>query len=397
MKKNLAVMFGSRACEHDVSIVSAVQLMASVDTAKYNVIPIYISKSGAWYTGRGLQDIKTYQPFDESGGELKVVKLDFGGLGFYVDSTAGFLRKTEQIPLKVDVVIPVFHGMNGEDGTVAGVLELLNVPYASSGLLGSSVGMDKIAQKMLFKGCGFPQLNFTWVLRSEWKATRDSVLKKIEDEIGYPCFAKPANLGSSIGISKATDKASLEEALAVAFSFDRRVIIEPAVTQPLEVNCSVLGFDGDVTPSVLEAPVSWQEFLTFEDKYLSGGKSSKSGGKNGAGMASLSRRIPAPISDDMTRRVKTLSADVFRALDCKGVVRIDYMIDETTQSLYINEINTIPGSLAFYLWEAGGLPYGKLIDRLVEFAFAAHNEKNAGTFSFDSNIISHAGKGLKQM
>ena len=402
MKIGLAVLYGSRTCEHDVSIVSAVQFMHAADKNKYNVIPVYIARDGSWYSGAPLMDIGIYTSFNPKADGIARVLPDITSpthdLVEY-DARPKLLGGGRKVYASIDVAAPIFHGLNGEDGSIQGLLELMNVPYTSSGLSGSSVGMDKIIMKQMFRGCGFPMLDFVWFTRDAWRADQNAVLDEIEKKIGYACFVKPANLGSSIGINKANDRDALREAMEVAFSFDRRVVVESALNQPVEVNCSVLGFGEDVTASPCEKPVTWKEFLTFEEKYIPGGKSApgaKDGGSKRGGMADQKREIPAPIGDEMTARVQRLSVDIFRAMDCKGVVRIDYMIDSKDNALYVNEINTIPGSLSFYLWQAAGMPYDQLIDRMVEYAKAAHRQKNESTFGFDSAILASAGRGLRK-
>jgi len=387
----MVVLFGSRSCEHDVSIVSAVQWMAAADPEKYNVIPVYISRDGAWYAGQPLRKLETFRPFKgESEFVLRVLPDLTGGtrsLLAYEDRPRLFGSHKPKAVAKIDVAVPIFHGLNGEDGSMQGVLELMNVPYTSSGLVGSAVGMDKIAMKQLFRGCGFPVLTNVWFARGAWDQGPDAILSEIEREIGFPCFVKPANLGSSIGISKARDLETLRHAMEVAFEYDRRVLVEPGVEQPLEINCSAMGFENDVTASVCEMPVSWEDFLTFDEKYIANAK----GGKGG--MANLKHQIPAPIGDALTVRIQDLTRDIFRALDCKGVVRVDFLLDRTSEMLYVNEINTIPGSLAFPLWEPMGIPYPKLIDQLVEYAERAHAEKNRASFGFDSTILQSASLG----
>ncbi|MDR2657853.1 MAG: D-alanine--D-alanine ligase [Oscillospiraceae bacterium] len=404
MKKTMAVLFGGRSVEHDVSIVSAVQWMASADPSKYDLVPVYLAHDGAWYTGEPLKDLNAYKPFNPLASGIVKVLPDLTANARTLLSVSekprlfGGSKPELKVEAVIDVAVPIFHGLNGEDGTIQGVLELMNLPYTSSGLVGSSVGMDKIAMKQLFRGMGFPILDFHWATRDAWNARQAAILDEIESKIPYPLFVKPANLGSSIGIAKAKTRAALIDALDVAFSYDRRAVIEPAVNDPVEVNCSALGFDEDVRVSVCEMPVSWQEFLTFEEKYIpdaKAGESNKTGSKaaelsgvkNPGGMANAKRRIPAPIGDEMTARVQALSAEIFRALDCKGVVRIDYIIDPASNTLYVNEINTIPGSLAYYLWDATDLPYPKLIDRMVELAERAHERKNEAKFGFDSAIL----------
>ena len=257
--------------------------------------------------------------------------------------------------------------------------------------------MDKIAMKLIYKGCGLPVLDMCWFERSDWERDRKAVLDRVEQEVGYPAFVKPANLGSSIGISKAKDRAGLEAAIDTAASFDRRILVEVGVEKPEEVNCAAVGFGGDVTVSLCEMPVSWEEFLTFDDKYMRGGKGGK-GGKGGAkgGMQSLARKLPAPIPDEMTRQIQDMTARIFRVMDLKGVVRVDYIIDPAKNQVYVNEVNTIPGSLAFYLFEPMGIRYPQLLDKMVESALAAYRERQASSFSYGSAILAKVAGGAKR-
>ena len=384
-KIQLGVVFGSRSCEHEVSIISGVQLARSADRGKYDVWPIYIAKDGRWYTGEKLLDIHTYTPFDPYGKGITRVTLDMtagsGALIAYEQEKGLFAKGVLPVTVtKLDCVIPVMHGLHGEDGTLQGLLELANIPYSSTGVCGSAVGMDKIMMKQVFRGMGFPVLPDLYALRSEWRADPDAVMNRVEEKLPYPVFCKPSCLGSSIGVSRADSREELREALDLAFSYDRRVLVEKGLDHPIEVNCSVLGFDNEVSASVTEMPTtSGGDLLDFADKYLAG-----SGSK---GMASLKRVMPAPVGEEMIGRIEELSKQIFRALDCKGVVRIDYMLTGNDE-LYITEINTIPGSMAFYLWQESGMPYSQLIDKLVEYANRAFAEKNENNYAYTSDILS---------
>ena len=389
-KIQLGVMFGSRSCEHEVSIISAVQLMRAADRQTYDVIPIYISKKGEWFTGDPLFDIATYTPFDENRKGIRRVQLDLtAGSRALISREQGkglFAKEQQVIVARLDCVIPVFHGLHGEDGTVQGLLELCNIPYASSGVGASAVGMDKVYMKLFFQGCGFPVLPGRWFLRADWEKNPEEVMNDIEKNLPYPVFVKPASRGSSIGVTRANDRATLKEALELAFEFDRKTLVEKGLCEPLELNCSVLGYDGEAEASEIEMPISGGDLLTFMDKY--GSNSTK-------GMASLKRVLPAPIEPELKERIQKLSVDIFKAMDCKGVVRIDYMFDAPSQELYITEINTIPGSLAFYLWEACGLPYTKLIDRMVECAMKAEQDKEENNYAYTSDILKNISMGGK--
>lgn len=396
MKLRLAVVFGSRTCEHDVSIISALQAAQNADRNEYDVIYVYIDKNGEWYTGERLSDIAFYRNFDPRA-VVRVLPTSFSGklrLMQHPDDKLFPIGRLRQIA-EADVVMPVMHGMNGEDGTLQGMLELWGVPYTSAGVLGSSLGMDKIAMKRMFKAYGLPVLSDTTVDRAEWKKDRKAVIDRVKKTLSFPVYVKPANLGSSIGINRADDEVGLENAIDIAVSYDRRVLIEKGVSDLMEINCSVLGYAGEAEASVTEMPVRWTEFLSFEEKYLRGAKGGAKGGSKG--MTSLDRQMPAPISDEMTKKVENLAITAFNALDCKGVCRIDFLVDKSTNEIFIGEINTIPGSLSFYLWEAKGVKFSQLIDKMVEYALLANAERNENVFSYASSILNGAAgaKGTK--
>ena len=368
-KKQLGVIFGSRSCEREVSIISAIQLMRHADTEKYDVIPVYIDEHGGWYTGEKLKDIHSYQPFQPNQAGIVRVYLDMtSGSGALLTTERGkglFSREEIRAVARIDVFVVVMHGMNGEDGTLQGMLELANVPYTSSGVGASALGMDKILMKQFFRGADLPVLPSVWYTMTEFQADPGRILKETEEVLGYPVYVKPAKLGSSIGVSRAENGEELREALELAFEYDRRVLVEKGLTKPVELNCSVLGYDGEMTASPIEMPIS------------------------------LHRVLPAPIEDDLRIRIQEMSKSIFRMMDCKGVVRIDYMFDRDSGGLYITEINVIPGSLAFYLWENAGMPYRELIDRMVELAEKAHLDKNQANYAYTSDILKGAVFGTK--
>lgn len=385
-KLQLGVFFGSRSCEREVSIISAIQMMNHVDTEKYDVIPVYISQDGAWYTGPALRELRTYAPFRADAKGVENVSLDLtsgsGALLAYRPGKGLFAPPKLEVVARLDVCFLVLHGLHGEDGALQGLLEMANLPYTSTGVVGSAVGMDKIIMKQFFRGAGLPVLPGCWFQRSAFEKDAESVVKQVEEELGYPVFVKPANLGSSIGVSRADDREGLMDSLSLAFDYDRRVLVEKGLDRPMELNCSVLGWDDEVEASPIEMPLrsAGDTMLDFKGKYLQGAGATK-------GMASLSRVLPAKIGDDLTAELQEMSRQIFRMLDCKGVVRIDYMFDKATEKVYITEINTIPGSLAFYLWEAKGVKYPELIDRMVAYARRAHEEKNSRNYAFTSDIL----------
>ena len=384
MKKQIGVIFGSRSCEREVSIISAVQLMRHADQERYNVIPVYIDENGNWYTGEKLKDINTYKPFrPEQNGIVKVYPDLSSGSGALLTVIRGgglFSHEKTEIAARIDVFIIVMHGLNGEDGTLQGLFELANIPYSSTGVAGSALGMDKIMMKQFFRGAGLPVLPDMWFTRSMYYQNPSDAIKKAEKELGFPVFVKPANLGSSIGVSRADDAESLKDSFELAFEYDRRVLVEKGLDKPIELNCSVLGYDDSVDASPIEMPINNDEFLDFKDKYLASGGSK--------GMASLHRILPAPIEDELKEKIQDMSRNIFRMLDSKGVVRIDYMFDRKEEKLFITEINTIPGSLAYYLWENAGMSYKTLIDKLVQYAEQAHADKNQSNYAYTSDILS---------
>ena len=396
-KMNIAVFFGSRSCEHDVSIVSALQCIEATKAAGFNVTPVYISRDGLWYTGEPLENIETFREFNPMTKGITRVTLDVtanaGDLWAWPPQRAGLFAKVPTPLCHIDCVIPVFHGWHGEDGTIQGLLEMANIPYASSGVLGSAIGMDKIAMKQILRGAGFPVLDFVWFTREQLKKERQAVIERVEKEIKYPAFIKPAALGSSIGVSRAKNREELERALDVAASYDRRILVEVGVVHPVEINCAAVGYGEDVRASVCEMPVpsSNDTFLDFWQKYL---RNASTKGEDSRGMKSLSRVVPAPIGDELTGRIQAMTCDIFKLLDCCGTVRVDFILDQNDM-LFVNEPNTIPGSLAFYLWKASGLDFPKLIEKMVEDALRAHADKNSSVFAYDSSILKKVAAGTK--
>jgi D-alanine-D-alanine ligase len=379
---NVGVIFGGRSVEHDVSIVTAHQLMA-VLSESHNVVPIYVTREGKWLSAPGLNDLAVYKAkrWDEIGEEAFVPPVGgYGGLMV----PGGRLRGARKVEL--DVVIPSIHGTFGEDGTLQGLLELADIPYAGSGVLGSAVGMDKPTMKAAFTSAGLPVVDHVLVETDELERDTEGAVSRIEKEIGYPAFVKPARLGSSVGISKARDRESLTAALEVARRYDRRILVETAMEGCIEVNCSVVGGPGfEPQASVCEQPVAWEDFLSFDDKYLRGGKGAV--GSKDSGMVSQERRIPAPISDALTKQVQENALAAFRAVDAAGVARVDSFVREETGETWVMEINTVPGSFSFYLWEESGLSFQDLSERLIALALAGHKARSELMFTFESGML----------
>ena len=387
MKINLAVLFGGRSVEHEVSVISAVQAMASMNKEKYNIIPVYMTKKSEFYTGEKLMDINNYKDipallkectecvFVRSEGKVQLIRQKMKKFGSNLISD-------------IDIAFPVVHGTNVEDGALQGYLQTLDLPYVGCDVLASAVGMDKYVMKILLKEAGFPVLDCCRFAAFDLDRIEECA-DEVEKKFGYPVIVKPINLGSSVGISKAKDRSGLIKSMEDAFAFSDRILVEPAVVQLKEINCSVLGDSESAEASVCEEPVqaSDEDILSFEQKYVGGG--GKSGGSKG--MASLKRKIPADISPEQEETIRTLAVDAFRSLGCNGVTRIDFMIDMATDKIYINEINTIPGSLAFYLWEPKGVKYPELLERMIQLALKRHRQAEQINYTFDSNILSMGG------
>ena len=389
MKTNIAVIFGCRSVEHEVSIISAVQAMRAIKREKYDVTPIYVTKSGEMYTGNALFEIENYRNLPEllKNSEPVLLARKNGGVYMVYENSSFFSKKKD---VKIDLAFPIVHGTNCEDGTVAGYLEYLGLPYIGCDILSAAVGMDKAVFKDVLKSAGLPVLDCVTFRSREYMLEKQKITAEIEEKVGFPLIIKPVNLGSSVGITKVKDKDGLDEAITLAASFADKILAEHAVTNLREINCSVIGDADSCEASVCEEPFMNDEILSYEDKYMS----NKKGGAS-KGMASLGRKIPADISEEKATEIKKLACDIFKAIGATGVVRIDFLIDTKTDRVYANEINTIPGSLAFYLWEPTGLKYTDMIDKLVDLAFSRQRNRENLTYTIDTNILSGVSFGTK--
>lgn len=383
MKTRVAVLFGGRSVEHEVAIISGVQAMRYLDADKYEIFPVYLGKEGEMLFSPDFLDINTFKHRSLSSlreAYPSVILTSIRGVATLVEVKKD-CRKGKTIS-PIDVVLPVVHGTNCEDGTVQGWLELLNVPYAGCGVMSSALGMDKDLFKRVLQSAGLPTLPHLAFTGKDWTEDTEGWIAKIEENFGYPVIVKPANLGSSVGIGKAHDRAGLIDAVDLASSFAPKLLVERAVTQLREINCSVLGDSDECRASACEEPFTNDDILSYQEKYLSSGSSK--------GMTSLKRKLPADIPAEMTKRIQEISCQVFRLIGASGVVRIDYLIDGKDNTVYVNEINTIPGSLSFYLWEATGLKYSQLLDTLIELALKRAREKQRLMFTYESNILESA-------
>ncbi len=390
MKTNIAFFYGCRSVEHEVSIISAVQAMRAVDREKYDITPVYVTKDGEMYTGDCLYEISEYRNLPELlAKSKKVTFIRENGVVIMRELTKKRFAKPNDT--RIDVAFPVVHGTNCEDGTIQGFFEYLNLPYVGCDIISSAVGMDKAVFKDVLKNAELPTLDCICIRAKEYLTDKQTLQDKIEEKIGFPLIVKPVNLGSSVGITKVNTKEELDDAIMLALSFTDRILIEHAITALREINCSVLGDADECEASVCEEPFMNDEILSYEDKYMG---NSKNGGQS-KGMASLGRKIPADLSEEKATEIRELACKIFKAIGANGVVRIDFMIDTDTDTVYANEINTIPGSLAFYLWEATGVKYPELINRLVDLAFKRQRSRGNLTFTIDTNILSGVSFGSK--
>ena len=386
MKTRIGVFFGGRSTEHEISVISASQAMHAINREKYEVIPVYITKQGHYYSGDALFDVANYRDVPALLARCQEVYMRpiYGDYNIYKVKKPIF---GTDVYATLDVVIPVLHGSNVEDGIFEGLLQTIGIPYAGCDVLASANGMDKITMKMILQANGVPVVDYTWFTDREWSAKRDDIISSIESRLGYPVIVKPANLGSSVGIGRARNREQLIGRINDAGRYSARLIVEHMVDDLQEINCSVLGDCDEYQASVLEEPIKSGEILSYTDKYMGGTKGAK-------GMQSAQKRIPAELPAEVTRRIQFLAGETFRVLSCHGVSRIDFILDRSCGEIYVNEINTIPGSLSFYLWEATGIPFDSLMDRLVALALKRKRQQGKKDSVIRSEYFSLGG-GLK--
>ncbi|MCM1037705.1 MAG: D-alanine--D-alanine ligase [Ruminococcus sp.] len=393
MKIKVGVFFGGKSVEHEVSVISGIQALNAFNKEKYEAIPIYITKENEMYTGEAVADIGNYKNISEllkkstriffirEQGKLNMVQ--------YPEKKFG-----SSIVDYIDVAFPVVHGANVEDGSLQGFLRHYNVPMAGCDVTAAAVSMDKYVMKTVLKDNDIPVLDCVTLHVREYEKDEEAAYCKVENKIPYPVIVKPINLGSSVGIKVAKDREGLCEALQYAYEFGQKVLVEKAIMNLREINCAVLGDYESAQASECEEPISSDEILSYEDKYVAGGKGASEG------MRTARRELPADLTPERREEIRTLAVRTFQALDCNGVSRIDFMIDKDTDKVYVNEINSIPGSLAFYLWEIMGKPYEELLDDMVRLALKREREESNLMTSFESNILQNANlsgaKGVKK-
>lgn len=379
MKLNIGVFFGGASVEHDISILSAMQAIAALSKERYNVIPLYLNKKGILVSGKALCDVKSFKSQVLIERKSIPVSLFKEGQFVYMKPHKSLANKQ-----RLDVVLPVVHGTNSEDGSVAGYLNILGVAFSGSDVIASAIGQDKVIFKHVLENSRLPIVPWFWFYAQDREQSHVSIATQAK-QLGYPLIIKPACLGSSVGIELVNSESELLPAIENASAFDEKIVVEKAITHLREVNCSVLKIKGKHTASVLEEVTKSDAILSFHDKYQRGGKG-KSGGSS-KGMASLQRVIPAPLHEHETREIQMLATTCARLLNVGGVVRIDFLLDTQNNKVYINEINTIPGSLSFYLWQKSGVDFETLMDILVEGAIAREQRKEKLTLSFESSVL----------
>ena len=404
MSIKVGVFFGGKSVEHEISIITASQAIESIDREKYEIIPIYITKNNLFYTGNALFNLSEFKDINKLLEKCTQIILVNDG------NTANLIK----YPMKkfgdnnintIDVAFPIMHGTNGEDGTIQGFLQMLNVPYVGPDILASSIGMDKIIMRRVLKEAGIPVLDYVTFYSMEYIKDEEKYIKQIEEKLNYPVIVKAGNLGSSIGIKKANNKSELLDAIDYSCSYSDRVIVEPCIENLREINCSVLGDMVDSEASVCEEPLNAGVILSYTDKYVSNGgtKGNKTGGKvsgnkiGSEGMASLQRKLPADIPEELTKKIQNLAIETFKVLGESGVSRVDFLLDSSNDSVYVNEINTIPGALSFYLWEATGKSFTEELSTLIDLAFKRERLQSNITYSYDQNVLALNGgaKGVK--
>lgn len=388
MSIKVGVFFGGCSVEHEISVISALQAINAMDKEKFQVIPIYIDKNGIMHTGNALLDINNYSDIEKLLSLCNQITISRINENVFLFRNPPKKIIGKNIISRIDIAFPIVHGTNCEDGTIQGFFELLRIPYVGSDIISSAIGMDKTITKQVLKENNIPVLDYVSFYSREWRIKNEYILSEIENKLKYPIIVKPANLGSSIGIKKASNRNELEESIDLAETFASKIIVENAIQNLKEINCAVIGDYENAYASMCEEPIGNDEILSYTDKYMN---------KNASkGMSSLLRKLPAEIPNDTEKHILDLAIKTFKIIGCSGVARIDFLIDQDTNMIYVNELNTIPGSLAFYLWEPTGKTFSDLLEELISLAFKRNREKKQLMSTFNSNILSMKGsKGIK--
>ncbi len=377
---NIGVFFGSRNPEHEVSIITGQLIISGLKGLGYNIVPVYLGKDGGWFLGDELSSIDFFRKTQNRLSDLGKFYLDMEkSKGKMVFRKKGWLASKI---ITIDVAFPAFHGQNGEDGTIQGLFELLDIPYVGCGVAASAVAMDKVLTKLLFERHGFPTAKFVYFYENEWEKEKERISREISGKLAWPVFVKPSRLGSSIGISKADNAKELEFAIEVALHYDSKVLVEEGVKNVMDVTCAVLG-DKNPKPSLLQESVFGDEFFSYEEKYL------KEGGAQ-FGKSQSNIVIPARLDPDTTEKIRQLAVKVFSAFDCSGTARVDFLYDKDSNRIYVNEINTLPGTLYHHLWKASGIELGQLLKELITLAQERRKENKKLKLTFESDILKRA-------
>ena len=388
MKINIGVLYGGNSTEHEISIITAVQAMTNMDKEKYNIVPIYLAKDSKMYTSEDLFMMDTYKNLKNIKNKANEVVLTKKDNEFVLIKK----RFPYSIINKIDLAFPIMHGYNTEDGSIAGFLEVLGIPFCESDIYASVIGQDKIFQKAVLKANNIPVTEYEYFYEHDYLENEDKVIKDLV-KLKFPLIVKPARQGSSVGINVAKTKEELKEAIEEALLYDEKILVEKVVENLCELNCSVLGDNAGYEASVIEEVYGSDEILSYKDKYMADGK--KTGTK---GMASLGRKVPADISKELTKKIEEISINACKALNTTGVVRIDYLMDKKTGEVYLNELNIVPGSLSFYLWTPKGVTYKELLTKIIECGIRKYQNKSKKLSSFDTNVLEgfNGSKGVKK-
>ena len=382
MKRSIAFVFGGMSVEHEISIITGLQAFHAFENDAWEPFPLYISKRGEMYVGDALAKIENYKDLNKVLSESKrVILVNEGRKSKLVEYPQKRFGKSFE--REIDMAFLCVHGTNVEDGALQGYFKTLNVPIVGCDVESAALGMDKFTQKAVLENAGIPLLKAKRYTAKDY-LDLDVLTDDIKETFSFPVIVKPVNLGSSVGINVAKDGEELVSALDDAFMYSGQVLVERAISNLREINCSVLGDVEDCEASEIEEPVANDEILSYEDKYLS---NQKGGSK---GMASVSRKIPAEVSEDRREEIRELSCKAFKALGCNGVARLDFMIDKDTDEVFFNEINTIPGSLSFYLWEPLGISYKVLLNKMLDLALKRQRITRSLTYSFNTNVLNSA-------
>ena len=380
----VGVIFGGESVEHEVSIITAVQAMNYIDRGKYEVVPIYIAKNRSWYTGDALLDMSTYKNLELVPSLTREVTLTRKENRFILQAKTGLFKGSIDT---IDVAFPIVHGKGVEDGSLSGYLDTLGIPYVGPSMLGASIGQDKVVQKQVMAACGIPVVDFTWFYDNDYIEDNKKILEDIK-KIGYPVIVKPARLGSSVGISVAKSEKEIDEAITEAIKYDEKICVEAMVPNLLEVDCAVVGNYKEMECSLIGEMLTDNDFLTFEDKYLAGGKGSKGGAKSGGKIVNSGFKIPAELDKKIEEDIYKYAKEAFRCLNLSGVTRFDFLVDKKSKQVYVNEPNTIPGCLAFFFYTPKGKKYNKLLDEMITTAIREYKEGKKKVTSFESNVLS---------